>query len=442
MDPAMLAGIILIIGILVLIAIGAPIAIAIGLPSVVALIAVIGIEPAVFVSAQRMFMGANSFSLLAIPFFVLAGQLMNTGGVAARLIDAAKVLVGRMPGSLAQTNVVANAMFGSVSGAAVASAAAVGGILSPRQRKEGYDPAFAAAVNVASAPSGMLIPPSNTLIVYSLVSSTSVATLFAAGYGPGAVWMLACIAMVYFVTKRRPELVGNDNGAARGELTLAMALRTLLAAVPAVFMMVIVIGGLVAGFFTATESAVIAVVYSLILGFIYRALTVKKLPAVILAATRTTAVVLLLIAVSGVLGWVLAYATIPQFIASALLGVSSSPIIVLLLMMLALLVVGMFMDPTPAILIFTPIFLPVALELGVDPIHFGLMMTFNLCLGTITPPVGVILFVGARVGRMKVEPVITRLLPFYLPLVIGLLLIMFVPQISMFIPDLLGMSSE
>nr|WP_245354368.1 TRAP transporter large permease [Brachybacterium sacelli] len=437
-----MAGIILIIGVLVLIAIGAPVAIAIGLPSVVALIAVIGIEPAVFVSAQRMFTGANSFALLAIPFFVLAGQLMNSGGVAGRLIDAAKVLVGRMPGSLAQTNVVANAMFGSVSGAAVASAAAVGGILERRQRKEGYDPAFAAAVNVASAPSGMLIPPSNTLIVYSLVSSTSVATLFAAGYGPGLVWMLACIAMVWVAAKRRPELVGKDAGGAQTGLTPALAVRTLLRAVPAVFMMVIVIGGLVAGFFTATESAVIAVVYSLVLGLIYRELTVKKLPAVILSATRTTAVVLLLIAVSSVLGWVLAYATIPQFIAQALLGVSSSPVVVLLMMMLALLVVGMFMDPTPAILIFTPIFLPVALELGVDPIHFGLMITFNLCLGTITPPVGVILFVGARVGRMKVEPVIRQLLPFYLPLVIGLLLIVFVPQISMFIPNLLGMSGE
>ncbi|WP_114855087.1 TRAP transporter large permease [Brachybacterium sp. YJGR34] len=442
MDPAMLAGIILIIGIIILIAIGAPIAIAIGLPSVVALVAVVGAEPAVFVSAQRMFTGANSFSLLAIPFFVLAGQLMNTGGVAARLIDAAKVLVGRMPASLAQTNVVANALFGSVSGAAVASAAAVGGIITPRQRKEGYDPAFAAAVNVASAPSGMLVPPSNTLIVYSLASSTSVATLFAAGYGPGAVWMLACLAMVWIASRRRPAMVGSDDGAARGRLTLALALRTLLSAVPAVLMMVIVIGGLVGGIFTATESAVIAVVYSLVLGFLYRELTVKKLPAVILSATRTTGVVMLLIAVSSVLGWVLAYATIPQLISTALLGVSSSPVVVLLLMMVALLAVGMFMDPTPAILIFTPIFLPVAMELGVDPIHFGLMMTFNLCLGTITPPVGVILFVGARVGRLKVEPVIRRLVVFYVPLVIGLLLIMFVPQITMFLPDLLGMSAE
>lgn len=442
MDPAMLAGIILIIGVIVLIALGAPIAVAIGLPSVLALIAVIGIEPAVFVSAQRMFMGANSFTLLAIPFFVLAGQLMNTGGVAARLIDAAKVLVGRMPGSLAQTNVVANTLFGSVSGAAVASAAAVGGIVGPRQRREGYDPAFAAAANVASAPSGMLIAPSNTLIVYSLASSTSVATLFAAGYGPGLVWMIACLAVVGLMARRRRDLVGADSGAARGDLTPAIAVRTLVAALPAALMVVIVIGGLVDGIFTATESAVIAVVYSLVLGFIYRELTLRSLPAVILSATRTTAVVLVLIAVSGVLGWVLAYATIPQMISGALLGISGSPIVILLLMMLVLLIVGTFMDPTPAILIFTPIFLPIALELGVDPIHFGLMMTFNLCLGTITPPVGVILFVGARVGGMPVEPVLRRLLPFYVPLMLGLLLVVFVPQISMLLPDLLGMSSQ
>ncbi|MFC7463283.1 TRAP transporter large permease [Brachybacterium sp. GCM10030252] len=442
MDPALLASIILIIGVVILIAVGAPIAIAIGLPSVIALLAVVGPEPAVFVSAQRMFTGANSFTLLAIPFFVLAGQLMNTGGVAARLIDAAKVLVGRMPGSLAQTNAVANALFGSVSGAGVASAAAVGGILGPRQRKDGYDPAFAAAVNVASAPSGMLIPPSNTLIVYSLVSSTSVATLFAAGYGPGLVWVLACVATVLLVALRRRSLVGHDGGGATGGVGLRLGVLTLLRAIPAVFMIVIVIGGLLAGVFTATESAVIAVVYSLILGFIYRQLTARKLPEVFLAATRTTAVVLFLIAVSSVLSWVLAYATIPQSIAEALLGVSTSPTVILLLMMLALLLVGMFMDPTPAILIFTPIFLPVAQELGIDPIHFGMMITFNLCLGTISPPVGVILFVGARIGRVKVEPVIRRLLPFYVPLVAGLLLVVFVPQISLFLPDLLGMSSE
>ncbi|MBP2410533.1 TRAP transporter large permease [Brachybacterium fresconis] len=437
MDPAMIAGVILIAGVVVLIGIGAPIGIAIGLPSILALVAVISPDQAVFVASQRMFTGASSFTLLAIPFFVLAGSLMNTGGIAGKLIDAAKVLVGRMPGSLAQTNVVANALFGSVSGAAVASAAAMGSTLGPRERKEGYDPSVSAAVNAASAPSGMMIPPSNTLIVYSLVSSTSVATLFVAGYGPGLVWMLACIAVVALISRRRPEM------RARGErVPLGLALKTLAKAVPSIFMIVIVIGGLLAGFFTATESAVIAVVYSLVLGLIYRQLTLKNLPDVVAGAARTTAVVMLLVAVSSALSWVLSYATIPQTIADALLGLADSKTVILLLMMVILLIVGAFMDPTPAILIFTPIFLPIALELGVDPIHFGLMITFNLSLGTITPPVGNILFVAAKVGDVRVEPVIKAMIPFFLALVVGLLLVVFIPQITMFLPDALGMVTE
>ena len=437
MDPAMIAGVILIAGVVVLIGIGAPIGIAIGLPSILALVAVISPDQAVFVASQRMFTGASSFTLLAIPFFVLAGSLMNTGGIAGKLIDAAKVLVGRMPGSLAQTNVVANALFGSVSGAAVASAAAMGSTLGPRERKEGYDPSISAAVNAASAPSGMMIPPSNTLIVYSLVSSTSVATLFVAGYGPGLVWVLACIAVVAVISRRRPEM------RARGErVPLGLALTTLAKAVPSIFMIVIVIGGLLAGLFTATESAVIAVVYSLVLGLIYRQLTLKNLPEVVAGAARTTAVVMLLVAVSSALSWVLSYATIPQTISAALLGLADSTTIILLLMMVILLIVGAFMDPTPAILIFTPIFLPIALELGVDPIHFGLMITFNLSLGTITPPVGNILFVAAKVGDVRVEPVIKAMIPFFLALVVGLLLVVFIPQITMFLPDALGMVTE
>ncbi|MCT1775294.1 TRAP transporter large permease [Brachybacterium sp. p3-SID957] len=437
MDPALLAGTVLVVGIVLLLLMGAPIAVAIGLPSVAALISVVGPEPAVFVASQRMFTGANSFTLLAIPFFVLAGNLMNSGGVAERLIDAAKILVGRLPGSLAQTNVVANALFGSVSGAAVASAAAIGSTMGPRQRKEGYDPAFAAAVNVASAPSGMLIPPSNTLIVYSMVSSTSVATLFVAGYGPGVVWVVACLAVVLIASRRRAELRGTAERIPFGE-----AAKILLRALPAVLMIVIVIGGLLAGIFTATESAVIAVVYCLILGFLYRQLTIKGLPKVLADSARTTAVVMLLVSVSSVLSWVLSYATIPQTIASGLLGLADSKVMILLIMMVILLLVGTFMDPTPAILIFTPIFLPIAMELGVDPIHFGMMVTFNLCLGTITPPVGNVLFVGAKVGRMRIEPVIRAMVPFFIALAIGLLLVVFVPQITLGIPELLGMLDD
>ncbi|PMC75612.1 MULTISPECIES: TRAP transporter large permease [unclassified Brachybacterium] len=433
MDPALLSGTILVVGVLLLIGIGAPIGIAIGLPSIVALAAVVGPEQAVFVASQRMFTGASSFTLLAIPFFVLAGSLMNTGGIAARLIDAAQVLVGRMPGSLAQTNVVANALFGSVSGAGVASAAAMGSILGPRERREGYDPALSAAVNAASAPSGMLIPPSNTLIVYSLVSSTSVATLFVAGYGPGLVWVLACVVLVAILARRNPTMRG-----ATERVPLKVALLTLLRAVPAILMIVVVVGGLLAGIFTATESAVIAVAYALVLGLIYRNLTWRNLPGVVLDAARTTAVVMLLVAVSSALSWVLSYATIPQTISDAMLGLASSPLVVLLMMMVILLVVGSFMDPTPAILIFTPIFLPIAMELGVDPIHFGMMITFNLSLGTITPPVGNILFVASKVGGVRPEPVIMKMLPFFAVLLLGLLLVVLVPQISLFLPQLLG----
>ena len=434
MDPALLAGVILIAGVIVLIGIGAPIGIAIGLPSILALAAVVGTEQAVFVASQRMFTGASSFTLLAIPFFVLAGSLMNTGGIASRLVDAAKVLVGRMPGSLAQTNVVANAMFSSVSGAAVASAAAMGSTIGPRMRREGYDPNVSAAVNAASAPAGMMIPPSNTLIVYSLVSSTSVATLFMAGYGPGLVWVLACVAVVAIYSRRRPEMRASGD-----RVPLGLALVTLAKALPAVLMIVVVIGGLLAGLFTATESAVIAVAYSLILGLIYRQLTLKNLPTVIADSARTTAVVMLLVAVSSALSWVLSYATIPQTISAGLLGLAESKTLILLLMMLILLIVGAFMDPTPAILIFTPIFLPIATELGVDPIHFGLMITFNLSLGTITPPVGNILFISAKVGGVRVEPVIKAMIPFFIALLIGLLVVVFIPQISLFLPEALGM---
>src|SRR6185312_13230097 len=268
MDAALIAGIILVVGIAVLLLARVPIAVAVGFSAFAAVAAVIGMEKASFVAAQRLFTGVNSFTLLAIPFFILAGVLMNNGGIAGRLIDAAKVLVGRMPGSLAQTNVVANALFGSVSGAAVASAAAVGGVIGPRQRKEGYDRNFSAAVNIASAPSGMLIPPSNTLIVYSLVSSTSIATLFVAGYIPGILWALACMLVVWLYVRKRPELKNHV------KVSLPTALLTIWRAVPSILMIVIVIGGILAGVFTPTESAAIAVVYCLILGFIYKAIKV------------------------------------------------------------------------------------------------------------------------------------------------------------------------
>jgi len=433
MDAALIAGIVLVLGIAVLLLLRVPIAIAVGFSAFVAVAAVIGMEKASFVAAQRMFTGINSFALLAIPFFILAGVLMNNGGIAGRLIDAAKVLVGRMPGSLAQTNVVANALFGSVSGAAVASAAAVGGVIGPRQAKEGYDKNFSAAVNIASAPSGMLIPPSNPPIVYSLVSSTSIATLFVAGHIPGLLWALACMLIVFLYVRKRKELNNYQ------KVTLPVALLTLWRAVPSILMIVIVIGGILAGIFTPTESAVIAVVYCLLLGFAYRAIKISDLPRIILDATVTTSIVMLLVGVSTIMAWVMAFSGIPAAISNGLLGLTDSPTMILILIMVILLIVGTFMDPTPAILIFVPIFLPIVTEFGVDPIHFGIMVTFNLCLGTITPPVGNVLFVGAKVAGLRAEPVIKALVPFFIALIAMLFVVAFVPQLSMWLPELLGL---
>ena len=434
MDTNTIAGLILLFGIILGIVASVPIAVTVGLSSLGAAIVLLGTDQAVLVSAQRMFTGINSFPLLAIPFFVLAGVLMNNGGIAGRLIDAAKVLTGRMPASLAQTNVVANAMFGAVSGAAVAAAAAVGTVMTPRMRKDGYERTFAAAVNVASAPAGMLIPPSNTFIVYSLVSSTSIAALFMAGVGPGLVWATAVMAMVYVYARRQPgRLRSSDHP------TFAQGLLVLWRAVPSLLMIIVVVGGILAGYFTATESAAIAVVYSLVLGFAYRALHVRDLPRILLDSARTTAIVMLLVGVSTALSFVMSFARIPDMISEAVLGLTSSPTVILVLMMVILLVVGTFMDPTPAILIFTPIFLPIVMEFGINPIHFGTMIVFNLSLGVITPPVGNVLFVGARVAGLRIEPVVSKLWPFLVSRVLGLFVVVFVPAVSMWLPEAMGL---
>lgn len=436
MTPTAAAGLILLVGIILLIATSVPIAIAIGLPTVIAAMAVMAPDVAAMSIAQRMFTGVNSFSLLAIPFFILAGVLMNQGGIAARLIDAAKVLVGKMPASMAQTNIVANAMFGAVSGAAVAAASAIGTIMNPRMVKDGYSRAYTAAVNIASAPSGMLIPPSNTFIVYSLVSSTSIAALFMAGVGPGLLWVAACLVVGLILYYRHEK--GNVVQASERPSLKVIGV-TLWRAVPSLLMIVIVIGGILGGFFTATESSAIAVIYCLVLGFVYRNIKISDLPGILVNATRTTAVVMFLVAVSSGLSWVMAFARIPDMIANGLLGITDSKTGVLIIIMLILLVVGTFMDPTPAILIFVPIFLPIVTELGVHPVHFGAMVVMNLSVGVITPPVGNVLFVGAKVAGLRIEPVIGKLWQFMVGIILMLFVVVFVPAISLWLPSVAGL---
>lgn len=432
-DPATISAI-LIGGLVLLLAIGAPVSIAIGLPSAICMLLIVDFDRGAVTTAQQMLGGANSFALLAIPFFILAGVIMNSGGIAQRLIDLARVLVGRTPAPLMQTNVVANTIFGAVSGSAVATAAAMGTTMAPMQRNAGYDRAVSTAANVASAPAGMLIPPSNTLIVYSLAAGgTSVGALFVAGYVPGILWALACAAVVFAYARRHPELRGEPWPA------FSVFLRTLWRALPSLGLIVVAIGGIVAGFFTPTEGSAVAVLYALALSFLYRTVSVRDLPRLLYDACRTSAIVIFLIAVASIMSYVMTYARLPQLIAESLFGWTDSKVVVLLIMMAVLLLIGIPLDPTPAILIFTPIFLPIAVSYGIDPVHFGIMMVFNLSIGVISPPSAPVLFVGAQVAKARLEAVIVRLLPYMAVLIVVLFLVVFVPELSLALPRLLGL---
>ncbi|MGZ0712827.1 TRAP transporter large permease (plasmid) [Coraliomargarita sp. W4R53] len=432
-DPLVLSAI-LIGGLVVLLAIGVPVSISIALPSAVCMFLLAGFENGAMTSVQQMFRGANSFVLLAIPFFVLAGAIMNTGGIAARLINLARVMVGRTPAALMHTNVIANAIFGTVSGSAVATAAAVGGTMTPMLRKEGYHPAMSAAVNVAAAPAGMLIPPSNTLIIYSLAAGgTSIGALFMAGYIPGLLWALSCAAVVFFYARKHPELRGNSFPGWK------VFFNTLLQAVPSIGLIVVAIGGIIAGFFTPTEGSAIAVVYALTLSMIYRTVKLRDIPQILFEACRTSSIVIFLIAVSSIMGYVMTFARLPQLIADSLFGWTDNKVIVLLIMMLVLLVIGIPLDPVPALLIFVPIFLPIAVSYGVDPVHFGIMMVFNLAIAVISPPSAPVLFVGTQVAKVRLESVIVKMVPFLIVLIGMLFVIVFVPEISLWLPRMVGL---
>ena len=420
MDVAVIAGIIMIISVVVMLVMGVPIGISIGMSSALAMITILPFGPGIVTCAQKMFTGVNSFSLLAIPFFILAGNIMNNGGIAIRLVNCARLISGRLPGSLAQTNIVANMLFGAISGSGTAAAAAIGGTMAPIELEEGYDKDYVAAVNIASAPTGQLIPPSNTLIVYATVAgSVSVAALFMAGYIPGIAWGISLMFIAGYMAKKRGYV-------STFSVTPKEALKVLWDALPSLLLIIIVIGGILKGVFTATEGSAIAVVYALILSLCYRSLKIKDLPSIILSSCKTTCIVM-------------AYTMIPTAIANAMLSLSSNKYVILLLMNVILLVVGTFMDPTPAVLIFTPIFLPICQSFGMDPVQFGIMIVFNLCIGTITPPVGVILFTGCKVVGISIEGVIKTLLPFFAAIAVVLLLVTYVPAMSMWIPSMLGL---
>ena len=426
--------VVLVVSFFFLLTVGVPIAYSIGVSGVLTMLVHIDSLPALTTYALRMASGLDSFALLAIPFFILAGNIMNSGGIALRLIDFAKVLVGRLPGGLAVVNVVANMLFGAISGSAAAAASAIGSIMTPEMRKAGYDPHFSAAVNISSATTGMTIPPSNVLIVYSLASGgVSVSALFMAGYLPGILTGIALMIVAALFAAKAGYPVGE-------RVPFKEAMRCFFRAVPSLMLLVIVIGGILAGWFTATEASAIAVLYALLLSFFYKELTWKELPEVLLRSARTTAIVLLLVATCTGLSWIMSYENIPQTVSRLLLAISDNPVVILLLINVILLAVGIFMDMTPAVLIFTPIFLPIATQqLGMDPVHFGIMMVLNLCVGLCTPPVGSVLFIGCSVAGVRIDQVIRPLVPLFVAMVVVLLLVAFLPDLSLLIPRLFGL---
>jgi tripartite ATP-independent transporter DctM subunit len=416
----------------VLLGIGIPVAFAIGIATVLTMLLTIQVEPALVTMAQRMATGLDSFTLLAIPFFILAGNIMNRGGIARRLIDFARSMLGMLPGGLAHVNIMAAMLFGAISGSAAASASAIGGVMTPRMQEEGYDRDYSAAVNITSATTGLIIPPSNILIIYSLASGgVSIAALFLAGYLPGLVVGLSLMIVAAVMAKRRGYVT-------RERVDLRTAVRTFVDAFPSLLLLVVIMGGIIAGIFTATEAAAVAVLYALTLAFIYREVRVKDLPQILLDSASMTAVVMLLIAASIGMSWILSYEQIPQNVAETLIGLSNNPIVILLLINVILLGVGIFMDMTPAVLIFTPIFLPVVTSLGIDPTHFGIVMVLNLCIGLCTPPVGSVLFIGCSVAKTSIASVVRPLMPLFLAMIAALMVITYVPWISLWLPRLFG----
>ncbi|MFJ5763697.1 TRAP transporter large permease [Neobacillus sp. NPDC093182] len=425
-------GLVLVISFIILMAMGVPISVATGIASFIAAIMIVPFDVAIFTAAQKMVTGIDSFSLLAVIFFILSGIIMNNGGIALRLVNLAKLMGGSLPGSLAHTNVVGNMLFGSISGSAVAAAAAIGGTMAPLQEKEGYNKAYSAAVNIASSPTGLLIPPSGAFIIYSMVSGgTSIAALFLAGYVPGILMGLTVMAIAYYIAKKENYPVAKRPSFSEGT-------KVIIDAIPSLLLIVIVIGGIVAGVFTATEGSAVAVLYSVILSIIYKTLKWSDVPKILGETVVMTGIVLFLVAASSIMSWVMAFSGIPAAISEAVLSISDNPIVILLIMNVVLLLVGTVMDITPAILIFTPIFLPIVTQIGMDPVHFGIVLVFNLCIGIVSPPSGSSLFVGCSVGGVSIEAVTRPLLIFMAGLIVTLLLVTYVPAITLFVPKLFG----
>lgn len=432
---------VLMIGFALLLMLDVPIAVSIAMATFLGVLAA-GYDPGYLV-AMKLANGIDSFPLLAIPFFIVSGLLMGQGGIARRLMDFAAALVGRFPGGLAYVNTLTCMLFGSISGSASAAVSSIGGFMLPEMKRAGYPNALNVSVTVTAATTGLIIPPSNIMIVYSVAAgSVSIAGLFLAGVVPGILMGLAIMA-VCFIRARAGEL-------AAGERVSGTQLRrSFFSAIPSLLLVVIVMGGILSGLFSATEAAAVAAAYAFALAVIfYREVTFSDIPKILLNAGVTTGVIMLLIGSSQGMAWLLITHNVPQDVSAVLLKLADNPIVLMLAINLLLLIVGTFMDMTPAVLIFTPIFLPVMHKLAPGMglteaevgLHFGIVLITNLCIGLCTPPVGSCLFIGCSVGEISVARVTPTLIPFFFGMVITLLVITFVPALSLWLPELFGLT--
>ena len=425
---------ILLVLFVVLLLLETPVAFVIAIATVLAAWA-LGYESVLLGVARDLVNGLDSFALLAIPFFILAGDLMGAGGLARRLIDFAALLVGRFRGGLALVNTLTCMLFGAISGSASAAVSSIGSTLIPEMNRNGYPKNFNIAVTACAATTGLLIPPSNVMIVYAVVASNvSIGALFMAGVVPGILVGLCLMAVCLVLSGR-----GGYGALQAPARTWWSVWMIVWRALPSLLLVVLVLGGILGGAFTATEASAVAVLWAFFLTVVcYRTIPLRNLPGIIVHSGRTTGIVMLLVGASQVMSRILTQEQVPQVVSEALLGLSSNPILVLLTINLILLLVGTVMDMTPAVLVFTPIFLPVALALGVDPVHFGIILIANLCIGLLTPPVGTCLFLGCTVGKSNIVAVSRAMIPFYCAMLVSLALITYVPWFSLWLPKLTG----
>lgn len=419
---------VLLLALLGLLAIRVPVALAL-LISAIIVFALLGLNP--LIAVQRLSAGIDVFTLMAIPFFVFAGDLMTQTGIAARLIKVAEGMFGRVRGGLGHVNVGASMMFGAVSGSAVASVSAIGSTMIPIMEEKGYDRDFAVNVTSSAAVLGLIIPPSHNMIIYAAAAtvSVSVGELFVAGILPGLLCGLALMVTVSIIAAKK----GYPKGVFPG---FRAVLLSAIGAIPGLLTAVIIVVGILGGVFTPTESSAVAIVYTIAIGvFVYRTLGMKEFKAAVVNAAKTTAMIMLIIGSAAAFGWLLALLEAPRMMSDLILGMTSSPALILLMIIASLLILGTFMDMAPLIIIVTPIFLPVALTIGVDPVHFGIIMMLALGIGTITPPVGTVLFVGAAIGKIRIEDTVKTMWPFYSALILCLLVITFIPSISLLLVE-------